>query len=114
MDVATLTGLRPHGTTLSSAFSAVGVDEFAPTLDSKIDLSYGRFAKIFTGRGDEPVRKEEHIAFLWNWLCYSLFCTWSLEMNRDFLPIVVALANSQKLALGSFFLASCIESCSSR
>ncbi len=90
---------RPRGVT----FTAEGMDEFAPSLDPKTDLSYGKFAKIFTSHGVKPVSKEEHTIFLWYWLCYSLFCTRSQKMNRDFLLIVVALANGQKIAFGLYF-----------
>ncbi len=105
MDVAAITGLCPHGIILSSAFSAEGMDDFALGLDPKTNLAYGRLAKIFTSCGAEPVSKDKHIAFLWCWLCYSLFYTRSQQINRDFLLIAVALANGQKLALGPYFLA---------
>ncbi len=39
MDMAAITGLRPHGVILSSAFTAEGMDEFALGLDSKTDLA---------------------------------------------------------------------------
>ncbi len=80
------------------------MDDFAPGLDLKADLFYRRFAQLFTGHGAEPVSSDEHTAFLWYWLCYSLFCTRSQKMNRDFLPIAMALANGLKLALGPYFL----------
>ncbi len=104
MDMTAITGLRPYSVTLSPAFSAESIDAFFPILDSKKILSYEGFAQIFVGHGTELVSKTEHVAFLWYWLCYSIFCTRSQDMDRNFLPIALALASGQKLALGPYFL----------
>ncbi len=59
LDVAAITCLRPHGIILSLAFTADGMDEFAPGLDLKTDMVYVKFSKIFAGHGTASVTKEE-------------------------------------------------------
>ncbi len=63
-DVAAITGLCPHGTILSLAFSPEGTTEFDALLDPKVDLGYFKFMKRFVGQGQSRSNKEEHIAFL--------------------------------------------------
>nr|CAD1818644.1 unnamed protein product [Ananas comosus var. bracteatus] len=69
------------------------------------DLAYTKFICRFASQSPTPVTKKEHTTFLLYWLCHNLFCTRSQKINRDFVPIVVGLANNKKLALGVYFLA---------
>ncbi|XP_020080654.1 uncharacterized protein LOC109704314 [Ananas comosus] len=103
-DVAAITGLRPHGVSISMSYNPDGVSEFEDRLDLN-DLAYSKFIRKFAGEFPAPVTKNEHTSFLLYWLCHNLFCTRSQKINRDFVPIAVGLSNGDRLALGPYFLA---------
>ncbi len=110
IDVAVIIDLPPYGAIISSTFIAEGIDKFDSSLDLKANLAYGKFHKLFIGQGPNRVTKEEHTVFLLYWLCHSLFCIWSQKITRDFVPIVVALANDQNLLLALTFWPFCTKS----
>nr|CAD1822727.1 unnamed protein product [Ananas comosus var. bracteatus] len=104
LDVAAITGLRPHGVSVSMSYNPDGVSDFEDCLDLN-DLAYSKFIRKFAGESPAPVTKNEHTAFLLYWLCHNIFCTRSQKINRDFVPIAVGLSNGDRLALGPYFLA---------
>nr|CAD1822752.1 unnamed protein product [Ananas comosus var. bracteatus] len=73
-DVAAITGLRPHGVSVSMSYNPDGVSDFEDRLDLN-DLAYSKFIRKFAGESPALVTKNEHTAFLLYWLCHNLFCT---------------------------------------
>jgi hypothetical protein len=69
-------------------------------------LGYTRFLTKYKQNFGEVITFEEETCFYLYWLCKFLINSPSKRIITYYLPIVIALANKHKLALGPFFLGS--------
>ncbi len=69
-------------------------------------LRYTRFMNKYKQNFGEVITFEEETCFYLYWLCKFLINSPSKRIITYYLPIVIALANKHKLALGPFFLGS--------
>ena len=101
LDLAALFSLPPYR------------EEFSPILKvditkcsisfKKEHISYGPFINMKI-KSTPILDRAEHIIFLLYWLCQFIGCPNSIKVTKEFLPLAVALADGQKLAIGSFVL----------
>ena len=69
-------------------------------------LGYTRFLTKYKQNFGEVITFEEETCFYLYWLCKFLINSPSKRIITYYLPLVIALANKHKLALGPFFLGS--------
>ena len=67
-------------------------------------LAYTKFMQKYKKHSTEPITFEEETCFYLFWLCKFLINSSSKRIVTYYLPIAMALANNQKLALAPFFL----------
>ncbi|KAL6183185.1 hypothetical protein ACLB2K_044596 [Fragaria x ananassa] len=103
LDVAAITGFRPHG----KEVSALTIPH--PKIlnwDAADRYSYSNFMEhYFKANEEEEVKMEEHIAFLLYWLCKYVFCVTSGRVIKEWAGLAEALALSDNIALGPIVLA---------
>lgn len=118
LDVCTLIGLPSIGTEISANHR---LNMLPPKLHDKDDRkeamnkskrsrNYSTLYKIYAevdsdSLNRKPVKEDEHVAFLFYWLCKYMFCCKSGQCPRDYAALAEALATGTKLALGPFVLA---------
>ncbi|XP_024172048.2 uncharacterized protein LOC112178068 [Rosa chinensis] len=125
LDICTITGLSPIGIEINANHSlpTAFMDSFLPpkhddkeeqmdaTNESKRHRNYSTLYNTYgvvdskESSERQPVKKYEHAAFLFYWLCKYVFCCKSGQCPRDYAAIAEALASGTKLALGPFVLA---------
>ncbi|KAL6272094.1 hypothetical protein ACE6H2_022786 [Prunus campanulata] len=110
LDLAAITGLRPHG----DDFSAANLPEAKVGLDFHKSTKPSRsWVKKYRGHSGEPtdppsingVSYTEHVAFLVMWLCKFLACSRSGGITKEFQSLAEVLADGHQVAMGPIFLA---------
>ncbi|VFQ75065.1 unnamed protein product [Cuscuta campestris] len=105
LDVAALTGLRPHGEDVGPVLNG---------LDSTRAYDSLNYCKFMDGSmGAAAVTEEEHMSFLITWLSKYLLCCCHLSpnMNGEVTKLALALSGGRKLALAPLVLSSLYSVC---
>ena len=116
LDLATIIGLSPSGMEISAAAinnNNIYPSEFRRSLGKATKKHSTNFRNLYTAYAQVdtnslqrlPVKRMEHAAFLYYWLCKYMFCDKSRQCPHEFAVIADALASGTRLALGPFVLA---------
>jgi hypothetical protein len=97
-DVAAITGLSPTGETYDPAKAGTSI-EFV--LGEKTFLKY---IQEHHAIDEEEVSDVEHVAFLTLWLSHYIFCSSSLQVAKQFIPMAVQLHEGCQFGLGRLIL----------
>jgi hypothetical protein len=99
-DLATIAGIRPNGPLPDLCF----VKEKDPNLRPISAYAFNTFLERNMKTGSEPISTFEHVAFLQYWLYNYLFCSTSVALAANLLPITMSLHLEKLFCLGILLL----------
>jgi hypothetical protein len=97
-DVAAITGLSPLGETYDPARASTAF-EFSPK-----EKTFQKYILENHAVGEEEVSDVEHVAFLTLWLSHYIFCSKSLQVAKQFIPMAIQLHEGRQFGLGRLIL----------
>jgi hypothetical protein len=97
-DVTAITGLSPVGETYDPAKTSLAI-EFAPK-----EKTFQKYIQENHAVGEEEVSDIEHVAFLTLWLSHYIFCSKSLQVAKQFIPMAIQLHEGRQFGLGRLIL----------
>ena len=103
-DLAAIAGLRPDGDIPN--FPTPDAVNDAGLIPDTRSLSFDKFMENNRGIEGSPVTDQEHVAFLFYWLCKFAFCSKSLKLPKSYIPVALAIHKGQRFSLGRCLLAT--------
>jgi hypothetical protein len=97
-DVTAMTGLSPLGETYDPARASTTF-EFSPK-----EKTFQKYIQENHAVDEEEVSDVEHVAFLTLWLSHYIFCSKSLQVAKQFIPMAIQLHEGRQFGLGRLIL----------